>query len=248
MIGRPSLYRAEYHPEKAEKLALLMATDAEIADFFGITRETLYAWKAEFPAFSDAIKRGGIQADAEVASKLKWRALGYSHEAVKIFMPAGAKEPIHAPYVEHYPPDTNAASLWLRNRQRGRWRDQQDHEHRHVVDAATMPYEELLALAQAAPLTIEHEAHSENEMTPPKCATCGKAEWGHTCAKATITVRAGRIPRRSKPKPKPKRNAVTVPPAPEPSITPTVTRSAAAERQWRYRQRQRQRKREANGK
>jgi len=41
---------------------------------------------------------------------------GYTHEATKIFMPAGAEAPVYAPYTEHYPPDTHAASLWLRNR------------------------------------------------------------------------------------------------------------------------------------
>ena len=43
--------------------------------------------------------------------------------AVKIFMPAGAEAPVCASYTEHYPPDTQAASLWLRNRQPAKWRD-----------------------------------------------------------------------------------------------------------------------------
>jgi hypothetical protein len=29
-------------------------------------------------------------------------------------MPAGAKKPIYAPYVEHVPPDTTAAIFWLK--------------------------------------------------------------------------------------------------------------------------------------
>jgi hypothetical protein len=37
------------------------------------------------------------------------RGLGYSYDAVKIFMPAGSKKPVYAPYVEHVPPDTTAA-------------------------------------------------------------------------------------------------------------------------------------------
>jgi len=28
-------------------------------------------------------------------------AVGYSFDSVKVFMPAGAKKPIYAPYVEH---------------------------------------------------------------------------------------------------------------------------------------------------
>jgi hypothetical protein len=33
------------------------------------------------------------------------RAVGYNYDAVKIFMPANAKKPVYAPYVEHIPPD-----------------------------------------------------------------------------------------------------------------------------------------------
>ena len=127
--GRPPKYDPDYHPEKAHKLALLMATDDEVADFFEIHFDTLQAWKREHAEFSYSIARGKLIADAEVAEKLKHRAMGYSHESVKIFMPAGAEKPVYAPYTEHFPPDTQAASLWLRNRQKGRWRDKQDHEH-----------------------------------------------------------------------------------------------------------------------
>jgi len=33
------------------------------------------------------------------------RAVGYNYDAVKIFMPANAKKPVYAPYVEHISPD-----------------------------------------------------------------------------------------------------------------------------------------------
>src|SRR5690349_11346686 len=83
----------------------------------------------QHPEFRDSITRGKIDADAKVAQRMYKRALGYSHPAVKIFMPQGAKEPVYAPYTEPYPPDTQAASLWLRNRQPARWRDRQDLTH-----------------------------------------------------------------------------------------------------------------------
>ena len=76
-----------------------------------------------------SITRGKAEADGDVAEKFYRRAMGYSHEAVKIFMPAGCSEPVYAPYTEHSPPDTQAESLWLRNRQPARWRDKQEHEH-----------------------------------------------------------------------------------------------------------------------
>jgi hypothetical protein len=126
--GRPTLYEDEY-AEQARKLCLLGATDKELADFFGVVEDTIYEWKLRHAEFSESITRGKIIADANVAERMYERARGYSHPAVKIFMPAGADEPVYAPYTEHYPPDTQAASLWLRNRQGGRWRDKQEVDH-----------------------------------------------------------------------------------------------------------------------
>lgn len=126
-VGRPSDYREPY-AEQAYKLCLLGSTDTEMADFFGCSEQTLNAWKARVPEFLESITRGKTAADANVAERMYKRALGYSHEAVKIFMPASASVPVYAPYTEHYPPDTQAASLWLRNRQPAKWRDKTEHE------------------------------------------------------------------------------------------------------------------------
>lgn len=118
--GRPTKYDPLY-AERVFKLCLLGATEQEIAEVFGTTRQTIDAWKKAHPAFLDAITRGKIDADAEVARSLYHRALGYSHPAVRILQYDGV--PIEVPYTEHYPPDTNAAGLWLRNRQPAKWRD-----------------------------------------------------------------------------------------------------------------------------
>lgn len=120
--GRPSLWRDEF-VEQAYKLTLLGATNQELAGFFGVADTTIDKWIKEKPEFSGAITRGKHLADANVAERLYNRALGYSHDAVKIFMPAGTEQPVYADYTEHYPPDTAAASLWLRNRQPKKWRD-----------------------------------------------------------------------------------------------------------------------------
>lgn len=110
-----------------------------MADFFEVSESTLNLWKTAHPEFSESITRGKLVADADVAEKLYHRALGYSHKAVKIFMPAGAAQPIYADYTEHYPPDTQAASLWLRNRQSAKWRDKQEHEHTGADGAPLVP-------------------------------------------------------------------------------------------------------------
>src|SRR5712691_5621227 len=124
-VGRPSGYRPEL-VERAYRMSLLGLTDQQLADFLGISCETLYSWKISYPEFRESITRGKIEADAHVAEALYRRACGYSHPAVKIFMPAGASEPIYAPYTKHYPPDTKAALRWLMNRQPALWRDRQE--------------------------------------------------------------------------------------------------------------------------
>lgn len=151
--GRPTKYDPAY-VDQVYRLALLGLTDAEIADFFQVHQDTLYAWDAAHPEFSVSRARGKLNADAEVAEKLYHRAKGYSHDAVKIFMPAGANEPVYAPYTEHYPPDTQAASLWLRNRQAARWKERVEQVHSgemtvHKVIAERPMTEEEWARAHA---------------------------------------------------------------------------------------------------
>jgi len=166
--GRPTLYRPELC-ELARRLALLGLTETEMAEAFNIDVGTLIEWKARHKEFREAIERGGVHADAHMAESLYHRGLGYRHEAVKIFMPAGAAAPVYAPYTQHCPPDTQAMSLWLRNRQPAKWRDRQQVDMTGSVEhriAAMTPDEraaDAVALVErvrarlAALRTIEHE-------------------------------------------------------------------------------------------
>lgn len=104
--GRPTDYRPEM-AEQAEKLCRLGATDKELAEFFGVTEQTVNNWKTSQPGFFESLKRGKILADAEVAHSLYSRALGS----------------------EDYPPDTAACIFWLKNRQPTKWRDKTATEH-----------------------------------------------------------------------------------------------------------------------
>lgn len=125
--GRPTDYEPEYAVQ-AEKLCLLGATDSELADFFEVATRTIYRWQVQFPEFSQALKDGKQQANDRVRRSLYHKAIGYSHESVKIFMPSGAVEPVYAPYTEHTAPDTTAAIFWLKNREPGLWRDRVQQE------------------------------------------------------------------------------------------------------------------------
>lgn len=126
--GRPPDYKEAY-AEGAKRLARLGATDAEVADFFGVDVRTVYRWKLVHEEFCHALKAGKEEADARVERSLYHRAIGYEQEAVKIFMPAGAKEPVYAPFVEKVAPDTTAAIFWLKNRKPEEWKDKQSVEH-----------------------------------------------------------------------------------------------------------------------
>ena len=44
-------------------------------------------------------------------------------------MPAGAKKPVYAPYVEHVPPDVTACIFWLKKRDPAHWRDAWQVDH-----------------------------------------------------------------------------------------------------------------------
>lgn len=135
-MGRPTEYREAY-VEGARKLARLGATDAEIADFFGVDVRTIYRWKNTHDAFCQALKAGKDEADARVERALYHRAIGYEQEEVKIFMPAGAEEPVYAPYTAKIAPDTTAAIFWLKNRRPSEWRDRREVEHSGEMAVST---------------------------------------------------------------------------------------------------------------
>jgi hypothetical protein len=119
--GRPTKYRISFI-RQAIRLGRLGATDKEVADFFEVVESTLKLWKSEHPRFSAALKSGKDQADARVEQSLYRRALGYSHDAVKIFCSKDG-DITEAPFVEHHAPDTTACIFWLKNRQPELWRD-----------------------------------------------------------------------------------------------------------------------------
>lgn len=142
-VGRPTAFKPEF-VEQAKKLCALGATDVEMADFFGTTITTIKNWKSRYPEFLASLKLGKEAADDRVATSLYQRAMGYTHEAVKIFMPAGAKKPVLVPYREHVPPDTTACIFWLKNRRQQEWRDIQRVEHGEAGEFDRLADNELL--------------------------------------------------------------------------------------------------------
>lgn len=149
--GAPTKYKAAF-VKQAYKLCLLGATMKEIADFFDVSESTVYEWAKEHKRFSEALKGGRIKADAEVAASLFKRATGYSYKEIT-FEKIGKLEdleqiPDDQITVEAYrkkivvkdlAPDVGAATMWLKNRQRDKWRDRFNLE----LDLAKMNDDEL---------------------------------------------------------------------------------------------------------
>lgn len=159
-VGRQSLFMAE-HVEKAFKLCLLGLTDEELADMFDIQQSTLYTWQKDHPELKDAMWRGRDGADQAVVDALYHRAKGYSHpeddiKAVAMGGNAGS-EIVITRTTRHYPPDTAAAFIWLKNRQKGRWRNDP-----HAASGTNDPNEAARAARAAiaaADSTIDEEGN-----------------------------------------------------------------------------------------
>ena len=120
---RPDIPKSE-----PTRLLLLGATNAELAEAFGVSEFAIELWYRTKPEFAKALRAGKIEADAEVAARLYERAKGYDRKG------------------KHYPPDTAAASLWLRNRRPRDWRERADST---VTGQLTLEYLIMLAVAPA---------------------------------------------------------------------------------------------------
>jgi len=126
--GGPQKYKPEF-VEMAAKACEAGFTDFELAQLFGVNECTINSWKLDHVEFGQALKLGKAIPNERVKRSLYHRATGYTYDSVKIFMPAGAEEPVYAPYTEHVPPDTTAAKYWLSNRCPEEWREQANMTH-----------------------------------------------------------------------------------------------------------------------
>lgn len=137
--GRPTRYNKIFHPALVGALARLGKTDKEMAEELGIALKTLYNWKNTHPEFLHALKAAKEEPDDRVERSLFERALGYEHPEEKIAMDAKSGAIVRAMTTKHYPPDTAAAIIWLKNRRPEKWRDKQIVEH-EVGDKAKIVF------------------------------------------------------------------------------------------------------------
>jgi hypothetical protein len=152
-VGRPTKWKDEF-VDLAFKFCLMGATDKKLGEFFDVDERTINDWKETKPEFSQSIFNGREKADADIAESLYHRARGYKHKDTDIRVVNGTI--VQTELVKEYPPDTAAASLWLRNRQGRLWREKQELEHSGGLTIDKMPDDvladrmaELMARMQA---------------------------------------------------------------------------------------------------
>lgn len=126
--------------KKVHKLALLGATDKDMAEILGVNLDVFEYWKQQKPDFLEALNSGKMEADSNVAQALYKRAIGYHHKETVVVSNKVVEynretktrtertEPLLVDIVKYYPPDTAACNKWLSIRQRKVWADVQKHE------------------------------------------------------------------------------------------------------------------------
>ena len=126
--GRPSkINNLDFR--QVEILASYGLTDVQMSAAFGITEKTWNNWKSKNKKFFQSVKKGKDLADNQVKKSLYLRACGYSCPEDKVFNDGG--KPLIVPTIKHYPPDTAAAFIWLKNR--AGWRDKQEVETKDIT-------------------------------------------------------------------------------------------------------------------
>lgn len=144
-ISAKSLYRHEYAPQAERMCLLLGASDQDLAEFFEVKPATIKHWRQRHPSFNAALRRGRLQADAEVAECIFKQAKGTA--TIKRTKVLQYKDGTHevVEYEEALPPNTDAGKFWLTRRQREKWGDT---KVQHVGNLDEMTDEELAALAE----------------------------------------------------------------------------------------------------
>jgi hypothetical protein len=150
------------------------ATIAELANAFGVCIATIWNWKVTYPEFNESCRLGLEAATERVERSMFERAVGYTHDSVKIFLPAGANQPVFAPYLKHVPPDPRAGEFWLTNRAPDRWKNKQNTEHNEAADSPLRLLAEQISGKRHSPAASRAESYRAHrhraEGNPPAAA------------------------------------------------------------------------------
>lgn len=155
-VKRPlePVYDPSKHPIIVRNLALLGLTNTAIAENLGMPATKFQYWLIRYPNLKNALEEGRQKADADVASALYSRAVGYTVMEDKIIFDPKNGEVLKVPVEKHYPPDVTACITWLKMRQKDLWSERVQVDINHGGEIILSPgalsslTDEELALAE----------------------------------------------------------------------------------------------------
>ena len=106
-------------------------TDVEIAKKMGISRQSLCNYRSKNPELDKAIRIGKEVVDYKVESALLKAALGSKTEELEITFVYKKTQLVRTEKkktIRYQPPNVLACQTWLFNRQRDKWKRNQDNE------------------------------------------------------------------------------------------------------------------------
>jgi len=106
-------------PEQAYHLALLGATNKDMAVVFGCDVQTVDYWMRTKKFFRDAVNKGKMVADANVAASFYKSCVGYDVKEKKAIIAGGKVQIVEV--TRHVPGNPWAQKQWLTARQREKW-------------------------------------------------------------------------------------------------------------------------------
>jgi hypothetical protein len=86
----------------------------EIADLLGVTRMTMWRWRAQVPEVTAALAIGHEAANSRVELAVYQMAIGFEREEEEIKVIDGAV--VRVPVKRYYPPNPRAAEMWTRHK------------------------------------------------------------------------------------------------------------------------------------
>lgn len=122
-MGRAKPFKEEFI-DICYNLALLGATDEQMANAINVGTTRFYEYKKQHPKFAESIKKGGIVADSQVAQALFKRAVGFYQEVEEL--KATQEGIVKIKVNKYFPPEPTAIIYWLKCRQPNNWRDNKD--------------------------------------------------------------------------------------------------------------------------
>ena len=131
--GRPSDYDS-VDLALVKKYADTGLSNEQIAHLLGICIATLYNYQRDFPEFLEALKGGKENPDDRIERALFERAAGYVAPEEKLFYDQNTGTFASQTIFRHYPPDTAAAFIWLKNRRGDRWKDRNGDDNQPPAD------------------------------------------------------------------------------------------------------------------